>query len=198
MARMTSAEHVDELPPAERCSAHPGRLAVDRCPVCTRPRCGADRLPSGGCTLCQIAPEDPAAVRRKPKQPELLVRGVLAAYGTAVVWAFVTAEYVGAGWFQYLAPGLLGILCGGAAVAAAASPRPGVLLLRVRVASVVCSLLGVGLGFLLENPFTRPSLQLDVVLPYLIAAVGAWFWTAPPQPRKRRPVNQEGAGSRAK
>ena len=192
MTAMTSPGEPDlelaDLDPltTERCAAHPGRPAVDHCPVCSRPRCGADQLPFGGCTLCLVTPEDPIAVRRRPRQPELLVRGVLAAYATSIVWAEVTSEYVGADWFQYLAPGLLGILCGGAAVAAAGNPRRGILLARVRAAAVLCSLLGVGLGFLLENPFARPPLDLPTIAAYVIAGAAAWLWTAPPSGKRRK------------
>lgn len=175
-----------ELAEGERCAAHPGRLALDRCPTCSRPRCATDRLPTG-CTLCQATPQDPTAVRRKPTQPELLVRAALAAYATSVAWSFVAAEYIGAGAFQYLAPALLGILAGGAAVAAASNPRPGPLLQRIRITSVVCAVLGVGVGFLVASPFDRPPLELQTVLPYLIAGAAAWYWTGPPKPRKRKP-----------
>lgn len=187
MAPMTTtrAADLDESAAGERCAAHPGRIAVDSCPVCGRPRCAPDQLPSG-CTLCKARPEDPAAARRRPRPPELLVRGVLAAYATTVAWAYVTAEYVEASWLAYFAPALLGILCGWAALSAARNPRRGLLLQRVRVAAVVCSVLGIGLGFLLENPYSRPPLELDVVLPYPIAAAAAWLWTAPPKPRKRK------------
>lgn len=174
----------DEVVPRDRCAAHPSRLAVDRCPVCDRPRCAADRLPHGGCTLCQVAPD--ATRRSAPRQPELLVRGVLAAYATAVVWAYVTAEYVEASWLAYFAPALLGILCGWASLSAAGNPRKGLLLQRVRWAAVICAVLGIGLGFLLENPFERPPLHPDVVLPYPIAALATWLWTAPPRPKRKR------------
>lgn len=187
MAHMTTAQaHEPELvAPVERCAAHPGRIAVDRCPTCERPRCAPDQLPSG-CTLCRPGQDGEVAGGRRAGQPELLVRGVLAAYGTAIAWAYVTAEYVEASWLAYIAPALLGILCGWAALSAAANPRRGALLHRVRVASVVCAVLGVGLGFLLENPYARPPLELDVLLPYPIAAVAAWLWTAPPKPRRAR------------
>ncbi len=114
------------------------------------------------------------------------MRAALAAYATSVAWSFVTAEYVGAGVFQYLAPGLLGILSGGAAIAAASNPRPGDLLQRIRIAVVVCALLGVGLGFLLASPFDRPPLALETVVPYVVAGAAAWLWTGPPKPKKRK------------
>jgi len=105
--------------PTDRCAAHPGRPAVDRCPVCDRPRCGADaaQADGGGCEVCHGV----ASARRHAPPPrlELLVRGALAANLMAVIWGFVEAEYVQAGVFQYLAPLVLGSYSGGVALAAA-------------------------------------------------------------------------------
>ncbi len=167
----------------ERCAAHPSRPAVDRCPVCERPRCGADQSLGHGCAVCGGA----AAPRRYPAAPdrELLVRAALAAGAAAVAWGYVTAEYVGADLFKYLSPAVLGVLCGGAATAAAASPRRGRLATRVRVLSVLYAVLGAGLGFLLEGTYAPVSGNLDVLLPYAISAAAAWFWTAPPGTKKR-------------
>jgi len=173
------------VPIAERCAAHPGRPAVDHCPVCDRPRCGADDRPTG-CSICST--DHPMGlVRRKAPPLELLVRASLGAYATAIAWAYVAAEYVGAGLFQYFAPALLGILCGGAASAAAGSPRRGPLVRRVQVVSVLHSLLGAALGFRLEGTYSPFSLHPDVLLPFLITAAAAWFWTTPPKARVKRP-----------
>jgi hypothetical protein len=168
-----------------RCAAHPSRLAVDTCPVCRRPRCGADQQLGEGCAVCRAASADAVPARRAIPQQELLVRGALAGYGMAVAWAYVTAEYVGAGLFQYLSPVLLGILCAGAAMSAAGSPRSGVLAQRVRLAGAVWSLLGAGLGFLLEGTYEPASLHVHVLLPYVIAVAAAWLWNAPPKAKKR-------------
>jgi hypothetical protein len=170
---------------ASRCAAHPSRLAVDTCPVCRRPRCGADQLPEGGCAVCQAAAD--AVVPSRPEAPprELLVRGALAGYGTAIAWAYVTAEYVGAGYFQYFSPALLGILCAGAAMSAAGSPRRGVLAQRIRYVGAVCALLGAGLGFMLEETYQPLSSHTDVLVPYVIAVAAAWLWNAPPKAKKK-------------
>jgi hypothetical protein len=169
---------------AVRCAAHPSRPAVDACPVCDRPRCGADQVaaPGGGCTVCGGADGRPARrPARPPDERELLVRAALAAYAAAVAWGYVTAEYVGAGYFAYLSPAVLGVLCGGAATSAAGSPRPGPLLQRVRLAAVLLALLGSGLGFVLEGTYGVLSASTDVLVPYAITVAAAWLWTSPPR-----------------
>lgn len=170
---------------ADRCAAHPGRPAVDSCPVCSRRRCGADRsaAPGGGCAVChgQSGRTKGTAVRRAAPDPELLVRASLAAYAAAIAWGYVTAEYVGADLFQYLSPAVLGILCGGAATAAAGTPGPGVLCSRVRWLAAGYAVLGSALGFVLEGTFSALDVRLDVLIPYAIAAAAAWLWTAPPR-----------------
>ena len=174
-----------------RCAAHPGRPAVDDCPVCGRPRCGADLQGGQGCTLCRAADVEGAGlpVRRKAPPSELLVRAMLAASAVAIGWAYVTSEYVGSDVFQYLSPGVLGILCGGAATAAAATPRRGRLATRVRAIGVLYAVLGSGLGFLLEGTYRPDQLTGDVLIAYAIAALAAWVWAAPPKtqrPARRR------------
>ncbi|MCW2599313.1 MAG: hypothetical protein JWM02_1142 [Frankiales bacterium] len=109
------------------------------------------------------------------------MRGALAANVAAVAWGYVTAEYVGSQPFQYLSPAILGVLCGGAATAAAGTPLRGVLSDRVRVLSVVYALLGAALGFVLEGTYAALSTSPDVLVPYAIAAAAAWLWTAPPR-----------------
>ncbi len=166
-----------------RCAAHPGRPAVDACPVCSRSRCGADRAaaPGGGCAVCLGGVAARGRRLPLPTGPELLVRAALAAQAAAVAWGYVTAEYVGAGVFKYLSPAVLGILCGGAATAAAGAPRAGVLATRVRQLAAGYAVLGAGLGFVLEGTYRVLSGNLDVLVPYVIAAGAAWLWTAPPR-----------------
>jgi hypothetical protein len=115
-----------------------------------------------------------------PSGLELLVRGVLAADLTAVVWGFVEAEYVQAGWLQYVAPLVLGAFTGGVAMAASGQPR-GRAGTRLRLVAVVCALLGCGFGFVKEGTFGALSTSGDVLLPYLLAAAGCWGWTLPPK-----------------
>lgn len=111
------------------------------------------------------------------------MRATLAANGAAIAWGYVTAEYVGADYFEYLSPAVLGVLCGGAATAAAGSPRAGVLLHRIRLVCVLYALLGTAFGFVLEGTYGALSTSSHVLVPYAIAAGAAWLWTtAPRQP----------------
>jgi hypothetical protein len=123
------------------------------------------------------------------RNPELLVRALLAANGAAVCWGYVTSEYVGAEVFQYLSPAVLGVLCGGAATAASGNPRSGILSKRVRQIAVIYAVLGAALGFVLEKTYHVLSGSPDVLIPYVIAAAAAWFWTSPPKRRAPKPAS---------
>lgn len=179
------------MPPSsqERCAAHPSRPAVDACPVCERPRCDADRslASGGGCTVCGGGdkPVQVDPVRRKARNRELLVRASLGANAAAILWGYVTSEYVGAEWFQYLSPAFLGVLCGGTATAAARNPAPGVLSNRIRLVSVLYALLGTSFGFVLEGTYPALSTSSDVLIPYAIAAAAAALWTTPPKKKQK-------------
>lgn len=187
----------DSFPMAPaRCPAHPGRPAVDTCPVCGRPRCGADRAaapPDGGCAICLGGREARRSTHRPAGRLELLVRGILAANGAAIAWGYVTAEYVGAELFQYLSPAVLGFICGAAATAAAGHPRGGILNARMRQVAVLYAILGCGFGFALEGTYDPVSGSPDVLIPYAISAAAAWLWTAPPRRRPDR-VRASSAG----
>lgn len=182
--------------PSDRCAAHPGRPAVDACPVCRRPRCGADRADAsldGGCTVCRAvgARREQARARRAADNQERLVRAALAANAAAVLMGYVVAQYVQAELFEYLAPMVLGLLCGFAATTAAGNPGPGALAARVRLVCAVYALLGTAFGFVLEGTFGVLSSSSDVLLPYLVAVGAAWLWTTPPKrkaPRTARPA----------
>jgi hypothetical protein len=169
-----------EIVPTDRCAAHPGRPAVDICPVCARPRCGTDAAAArgGGCEVCHGLSDARTHVPAAPL--ELLVRGVLGANLTAVTWGFVESEYVQAGVFQYLAPLVLGAFTGGVALAAAGQPR-GTDGTRMRLVAVACALLGCAFGFVLEGTYGPFSTSRDVLLPYLLAAAACWLWTLPPK-----------------
>jgi hypothetical protein len=161
-----------------RCAVHPGRPAVDRCPVCDRPRCAADaELAGAGCRAC-ARPAGTAPVRGAGRV-ERLVRGTLAALGAAVLGGVVAAQYVGAELFAYLTPFVVGVLCGAAAQAAAGGSRRGTTALQVRAAAATCAVLGVGLGLLLEA--SSPPLSASAVVPALLAVAGAVLWTVPPR-----------------
>lgn len=178
-----------------RCAAHPGRPAVDLCPVCRRARCGADRadpLLEGGCTVCQDlgARREAARTHRAADNRERLLRGTLAANGAAIVMGYVVAQYVQAELFEYLAPAVLGLLCGFAATSAAGNPGQGVLAARVRLVTAVYALLGTAFGFVLEGTFGVFATSGDVLAPYVVAVAAAWLWATPPKrgPRARRPA----------
>jgi hypothetical protein len=174
----------------ERCAAHPARPAVDACPVCSRPRCGADASAGGG-TGCAACLATRAAPGPPPASPlERLVRAALAALGAAVLGGLVAAQYVDAGVFAALAPAVVGAACGAAAQAASGVTRPpvrgrGPLALRVRAVAALAGVLGVGLGFVLEG--SRAPMSAEALLPYALALAGAVLWTAPPR-RRRSPA----------
>jgi hypothetical protein len=166
---------------------HPARPAVDSCPTCGRPRCGADaqQLP-GACHACAAAPATPEVRPGRPvAADERLVRGALAAYAVAVLGGWVVSEYVGATLFSYAGPFLLGLFCGTAATRAAGTDRAAAARLpvarQVRRLAVAVGVLGVGLGFLLEGSSAPVSGSLDVLGPYALALAGGWFGTLPPK-----------------
>lgn len=166
----------------ERCVAHPSRPAVDRCPVCDRPRCGADAaFESRGCAICHggLGASAPAQASER----ELLVRAALAANALALLAGVVLQEYPGAPVFQYLAPAMAGAAVGAVATAAAGEPR-GLLLTRVRVLATGYAVLASGLGFMLDGTYGVLDPSVSVLVPYLMAGAGAWLWTRPPRAKR--------------
>lgn len=176
------------LAPGTRCGVHPVRRAVDRCPVCGRPRCAADAgsAPGGGCPACQGVPPGAGATVRQVPVLEGVVRAALAAMAVALLGGVVAAEYVDAQLFAYLTPFVVGVLTGAAAQAAAGSPRTGPAAMRVRVVAGVYAVLGVALGFALER--SKDAFESSTLLPYLAAVAGVVLWTLPP---KSRPAPEE-------
>ncbi|HUR51140.1 MAG TPA: hypothetical protein VMZ11_03345 [Mycobacteriales bacterium] len=166
---------------AERCVAHPGRPAVDHCPVCERPRCGADST-GRGCLVC--GGSSGADGRRPATSLERLVRAALAAYAVVLVAGVVLAEYPGSPFFEYAAPAVGGAAVGAAATAASGEPR-GALLQRVRVVAIVYAVLAAAFGFRLDATYEVLDLERAVLVPYLVAGAAAWLWTRPPAPRVR-------------
>jgi hypothetical protein len=165
----------------ERCVAHPSRPAVDHCPVCERPRCGADTV-GPGCAVCHGGRS--VRVSRPPSGLELLVRAALACHVLALAAGVILQEYPGAPVFQYVAPLVGGAAVGAAATAAAGEPR-GPLLQRVRVLAVGYAVLATAFGFMLDGTYGVLDGQRAVLLPYLISGAAAWLWTRPPKRRVR-------------
>jgi len=169
--------------PEVRCVAHPGRPAVDLCPVCERPRCGADAT-GRGCAVCRAG--ERAVSASTGSGLEVVVRAALGAAAVAFPSGWVLAEYVSSPvYLKYLAPVIAGMACSAAASAAAGSPRQSVLRSRVRLVAVFYAVLATGLGFVLEGTFGVFTASPDVLLPYVAAAGAAWLWAAPPRPRRR-------------
>lgn len=117
---------------------------------------------------------------------------MLAAEAVALLWGKVTSEYIGAPTFQYLSPAVLGVLCGGAATAAARVPDArSRLALRVRLVGVLAALIGAAYGVLDEGTHHPLSSSPQVLVPYAIAALASFLWTLPP---RGRPVRGPSAG----
>jgi uncharacterized membrane protein YeaQ/YmgE (transglycosylase-associated protein family) len=167
----------------ERCAVHPARPAVDRCPVCDRPRCGADAV-GAGCRACRGLPEVANLVSPPAADDERLVRAALAAYAVALPAGVVASEYVDSPVFSYVFPFVVGVVTGWAATAAARTDGRGRLGTRVRTIGAVLGVLGVALGFLLEKSLDPVSADVHVLLPYVAAVAGAVLWTSPPRPRR--------------
>jgi hypothetical protein len=168
---------------SSRCAVHPGRPAVDRCPVCDRPRCAPDAAEhgDGGCPGCRGGA---AAVASAPGAGRLerLVRGTLAGLGAGLLGGVVAAQYVDAELFAYLTPFVVGVVAGAAAQAAAGGAKCGTTARLVRAAAALCGVLGVGLGFVLEG--SRAAVSDGAVVPYVLAVAGTVLWTLPPKRRK--------------
>src|SRR5436190_9881471 len=82
----------------ERCAVHPARPAVDRCPVCGRPRCGADArsAPGGGCLQCGGVPTEVPPEAAGQREAIQVIAALLASLLLAELLAPVVSEYVGA------------------------------------------------------------------------------------------------------
>lgn len=162
---------------------HPVRRAVDRCPVCARPRCAADAAEAvgGGCPVCGGRLTGAGTSTAPARPAEKVVRAALAGHGVAVLGGVVAAEYVDAQLFAYLTPFVVGVLTGAAAQSAAGGDRRGPDLRWVRAIAMVYAVLGVAYGFVLEK--STDVLEGSTVLPYLAAVAGVVLWTLPPKAR---------------
>ena len=166
---------------ALRCAVHPSRRAADLCPICDRPRCGADaaRFQAAGCAACvQIGRPGPPASNN-----ERMLRAALAALAVGYVGAWVAAQYVDTQWFGLIAPALVGLACAGAASWAGRRPRTGVALGVAAVTGILATALSDRLVPGGQNLFLPVSHRLP---PYLAAVLGALAWPVlfpPPKPR---------------
>lgn len=164
-----------------RCAVHPARRAADACPVCRRPRCGADAMAYAdrGCAACVDAGHSPTPT----PVSERVVRSGLGALAVAYVGAWVAAQYVDTQYFAVIAPGLVGLGCAWAA-SAAGRRLPARLVLTLAATAAV---LGTALSDRLvpggQNLFLPASHRLP---PYLAAVVGALAWPVLFGPPRRR------------
>jgi hypothetical protein len=180
-----TAQTSGQAGPRQRCAVHPSRPAVDACPRCGRPRCGADAAQvETGCLACQGDAGEPTSVVAAPGDLERLVRATLAAYAVALLGGPVGSEYVGSTVFEYLGPFVVGMICGGAATRAAHTNGRGTVGKAVRLVAAVVALLGVAFSFVLEQSQHVLSVSPDVLLPYAAAVAGALLWTMPPRASK--------------
>jgi hypothetical protein len=159
---------------ASRCAAHPARRAVDDCPVCGRPRCGADAVGFGraGCPACTAAGvEEPA-----PARAELLVRAGLAAMAVALVGGWIGTQYARNRGFSVIAPALVGVA---AAWAAAAASEAGSVDRRVvSLIAAAAAVLSAALAFRVYAAGGLSPLHPAgrVLPPYAAAVAGVLAW----------------------
>ena len=169
-ARTTTATSGD-VPSAFRCAVHPSRPAVDDCPVCGRARCDADRAAyatgGGGCAACgsgQVTGRAPAS------ELERLVRAGLVAFVLGLIGGWIGTEYIGAGAFEDIVPGLVGLACASSAAAAARTTR-GRLDIAARALGGLAAVLGTALAYKLVPGGGDPWSPAGTVLPTYGAAV---------------------------
>src|SRR3954468_11791214 len=159
-----------------RCAVHPARPAVDQCPVCGRPRCGADArsAPGGGCLACGGVDETTQRPPDRQSEAARIIAGTLTAILLAELLAPVVSEYVGAKWFAEITPFLLGLACATAATAAARTHGRGRLDPVMRAIGGVAAVLGTVFAFRLVTGGQDPFGPAGTVLPpYGFALAGA-------------------------
>lgn len=160
----------------QRCAAHPARPAVDECPVCGRPRCGADaRLaPGGGCLQCGGATTERTAAPSRQHALARVIAASLAALLLAELLAPVVSEYVGAKGFAEITPFLLGLACASVAAVVARTHGHGRLDILVRMIGGIAAVLGTAFAFRLVPGGQSPFHPAGTVLPpYACAIAGA-------------------------
>ena len=178
--------------PANRCAQHPARLAVDTCPRCARPRCGADQASYArrGCAACL----DPTPVVPAAPYRERVLRAGLAAFAVALVGGWIGTQYVDVQYFSVLAPGLVGLATGWAAAAAAGGPADPHLRRMTLLIAALAAVLSAGLAFRLESGGGQDPLGGwgEVGPPYLAAVIGTLAWPiAFGPPTRRAPIEDQ-------
>ncbi len=182
-----SPEDADAL----RCAVHPGLPAHDTCPVCARPRCAADaaNAPGGGCYACQGTRERTGP---PPLDLESLARAGVLCGLVAPLAGLIASEYAGAGGVGIVVPFFVGIVLGILAEFAARKRRGRALRILAAVYAVVGIAVGLDYEKALGSAFKiTATAKAFGVLPYpivpvsyVMAALGAWVWTAPPAKKK--------------
>jgi hypothetical protein len=170
-----------------RCAVHSARPAVDRCPVCGRPRCrpDADRYAASGCEACQRA----ARVRVPSTAREIVVRAGLAAVAVAAFDGWVETQYVRVHLMSLVAPIVGGLAAGWACKAAAGKDGQRI---RTVVLAIACvsAVLGAALAFRLNSGGgLSPTTPIGRVgPPYLMSIVGVVLWQLVFAAPRRQPV----------
>jgi len=168
-------DSTDSTESVGRCAVHPSRPAVDDCPACGRPRCGADRSAfggrGGGCAACRGGR---LTERATASALERLVRAALVAFALGLFGGWIGTEYIGAGAFADIVPGLVGLACASSAAAAARTTGRGRLDVAARALGAFAAVLGTALAYKLVPGGGDPWSPAGTVLPtYAAAVVGA-------------------------
>jgi hypothetical protein len=157
---------------------HPGRAAIDACPVCGRPRCAEDARTHGrsGCGVCVAT----TTARRPASTAEVLVGAGLACLPAAYIGGPIAAEYVDDHIFALIVPALIGVGACWPALAVCHRSGRGLrrIVLAVSVFAAGCGVLGTAMGFRLypHGPHQILSPWSLVGAPYLCAAGAALVW----------------------
>jgi hypothetical protein len=170
---------------ASRCATHPARRAVDVCPVCDRPRCGADAagFAVAGCPACVTSVGDAPSAGTT----ELLVRAGLATLAVALVGGWIGTQYVRNRGFSLIAPAIVGM----AAAWAASAAVGGSARLSRRLASALAAAAAVLSAALAFRVYAAGGLSPlhpagRVLPPYAAAVAGVLAWPLLFGPPKRR------------
>ena len=160
----------------QRCAVHPARPAVDSCPVCGRPRCGADvrAAPGGGCLQCGGLPAEVRPRAAGDREFMQVIAALLSSLLLAELLAPVVSEYVGAKAFAEITPFLLGLACASTAAAAARTHGHGRIDVIARAIGGLAAVLGTAFAFILV-PGTQDIFGPagTVLPPYASAIAGA-------------------------